>query len=143
MYIKVEEGQSIFPFKDFNESHQYLNVEGLAELGIYKVEVIDNRVEGKDYEVGEPYFENGWKVSYVETGNMSLDLDLIAKDIRKERDRRIEKEVWKYERNARELRLGLIPTDNIAELDVYIQALADITTQETFPLNIKWPEKPE
>lgn len=56
--------------------------------------------------------------------------------VRADRDRRIAAEAWKYERNAREVRLGLTPTDDIVALDKYVQALADLPA--SWP-NIKWP----
>ena len=46
---------------------------------------------------------------------------------------------WRYLRYDRELRLGLTPTDDIQKLDLYMQALADIT-QQPDPFNITWPE---
>lgn len=58
--------------------------------------------------------------------------------VRVERNAKMNEMQWRYERNARQVRLGLIPTDDIAILDSYMQALADITTQED-PFNIIWP----
>jgi hypothetical protein len=64
--------------------------------------------------------------------------DILWQQIREERTRRIESVEWRYNRYARETRLGITPTDDITALDTYIQALADITEQED-PTNITWP----
>jgi hypothetical protein len=59
-------------------------------------------------------------------------------NIRKLRDDTIASMDWRFDRYNSEIRLGLTPTDNIVQLDEYIQALRDITKQEN-PLNIIWP----
>lgn len=66
----------------------------------------------------------------------------LAIGIRAARDWRIAEIAWRYERIARQKRLGLTPTDDIAELDKYVQDLADITLQSTFPQSVIWPEVP-
>ncbi len=68
--------------------------------------------------------------------------DQLAASIRAERDRKIADVTWRYERIARQERLGISPTDNITALDAYVQALADITLQATFPQSVTWPEVP-
>ena len=45
---------------------------------------------------------------------------------------------WRYHRYHRQVRLNVTPTDDIVELDTYIQALADVTAQSD-PFNITWP----
>jgi hypothetical protein len=45
-------------------------------------------------------------------------------------------------RNLSETRQGLDTTDNIADLDSYIQKLRDITSSTTNPLEVSWPSKP-
>lgn len=62
-----------------------------------------------------------------------------ATAVRAERDARISAVSWRYERNAREARLGIPFTDDIAELDEYIQTLADVPEQEGFPFQVAWP----
>jgi hypothetical protein len=59
--------------------------------------------------------------------------------IRQTRDRMMANYDWRYTRYEREVRLGLTPTDDIVQLDAYMQALADITQQED-PYNIVWPD---
>lgn len=66
----------------------------------------------------------------------------LAASIRAVRDGKIADIAWRYERIARQERLGITPTDNIAALDAYVQALADITLQPTFPQSVTWPELP-
>lgn len=68
--------------------------------------------------------------------------DELAASIRAVRDRKIADIAWRYERTARQERLGITPTDNISALDAYVQALADITLQATFPQSVEWPEVP-
>ena len=65
----------------------------------------------------------------------------LAAKVRAERDARINTVTWRYERQARETRLGIPLTDDIAELDAYIQALADVPEQEGFPSQVVWPEQ--
>lgn len=62
-----------------------------------------------------------------------------APAMRMRRDSMIDSVAWRYERHARELRLGLTPTDNIGALDTYTQALADVPNQTGFPNIIVWP----
>lgn len=58
--------------------------------------------------------------------------------IRGERDNRMSSFEWRYTRYDRQVRLGETPVDDIALMDTYMQALADITIQ-TDPFNIIWP----
>lgn len=62
-------------------------------------------------------------------------------EIRDARDVKIKEVEWKVFRYQSEIRLGLTPTDNIQQLDEYIQALRDITKQED-PYSISWPSIP-
>ena len=63
----------------------------------------------------------------------------IAKKLREIRDNTIKSLSWRYERHAREIRLGLDPTDDIAVLDNYAQELADVPQQPGFPKTVNWP----
>lgn len=62
--------------------------------------------------------------------------------VRAERSRRMAAFQWRLERHAREVRLGVAPTDDIAALDGYMQALADITTAFQTPADVVWPSEP-
>jgi hypothetical protein len=64
----------------------------------------------------------------------------LAATIRAERDERINAVTWRYERHAREMRLGIPFTDDIAELDEYVQDLADVPEQAGFPQSVEWPD---
>lgn len=58
--------------------------------------------------------------------------------IRTIRDGTIANMAWRVERCLSEIRLGLPTTDDLQELDAYIQALRDVTLQPD-PFNITWP----
>ena len=60
-------------------------------------------------------------------------------EVRQIRDAKIKAVEWRVMRNLSETRLGLTPTDNITDLDNYIQALRDVTQQENFA-DIVYPE---
>lgn len=66
----------------------------------------------------------------------------LAEAVRAERDALMATFQWRLDRHAREVRLGLTPTDDVAVLDAYMQALADITLQPTFPATVTWPAIP-
>jgi len=60
--------------------------------------------------------------------------------VRKQRDELMLKHGWRVARHARERRLGLTPKENLATVDGYMQALADITDAAD-PFLIQWPEE--
>lgn len=60
-------------------------------------------------------------------------------DIRETRDAKIKEVEWRVMRNLSETRQGLDTTDNITDLDTYIQKLRDITSTTTNPLEVSWP----
>jgi len=64
-------------------------------------------------------------------------IDLLTQ-IRETRDRLMSEFEWRYSRYDRQVRLGLPTSDNIENLDNYMQALADITLQTDLE-NIVWP----
>ena len=59
-------------------------------------------------------------------------------DVRSSRKGKFEEVEWRVFRNQSQVRLGITPTDDIADLDAYIQALRDVTSQSD-PYNITWP----
>ena len=60
--------------------------------------------------------------------------------IRKIREDKIKHVEWRVMRNLSETRQGVTPTtDNISDLDTYIQSLRDITSSTTNPLEVVWP----
>ena len=60
-------------------------------------------------------------------------------EIRFQRDQRMKEFEWRYVRHAREVRLNTTPTDNVDQLDNYMQQLADITTTFQQPGDVIWP----
>lgn len=62
--------------------------------------------------------------------------------VRRDRDIRIKDIQWRIERNQRESRLGLEPTDSTQILDQYIQDLCNVPSQAGFPFEVEWPVKP-
>lgn len=84
----------------------------------------------------------GWTDAYIASVIAAEHSDavlLLPSTIRAERDARINAVSWRYERHARELRLGIPTTDSLAVLDAYIQALADVPSQVGFPSSVVWP----
>lgn len=67
-----------------------------------------------------------------------LSINSKWEEIRIQRDNIMKTFEWRYTRHQRQTRLGQTPTDNLLDLDNYMQALADITLQ-TDPFNIVWP----
>lgn len=80
-----------------------------------------------------------WVLEDKTLEELRAETDALWNQIRVERDRRIEEVTWRYERFARYARLGLEQIDAIEDLDVYIQALADIPQTQTDPYDIVWP----
>lgn len=62
-------------------------------------------------------------------------------EVRAHRDRLLSELDWRIMRYQSQLRLGIIPTDDISILDAYAQALRDVTLQ-TDPDGIQWPPVP-
>lgn len=65
-----------------------------------------------------------------------------ADDIRAERDRLIESVRWRIERHSDELALGSEPSEPLAPLLQYTQALRDVPQQAGFPESVEWPQCP-
>jgi hypothetical protein len=70
---------------------------------------------------------------------LQAETDALWNQIRDDRDNRIAAVAWRYERYARHQRLGIKQVDEIKDLDIYIQSLADIPQTQTDPYNIVWP----
>lgn len=72
--------------------------------------------------------------------DLRLWLDII---VRPERDNKMNAFEWRCARHEREIRLGQPTTDNIADLDAYMQALADLPASlTTVTDSIPWPQEP-
>lgn len=63
----------------------------------------------------------------------------ILLQVRQVRDQLMRDFEWRYTRYFRQQRLGINTTDSLAALDTYMQALADITTQEDLS-QVIWPQ---
>lgn len=107
------------------------------------VEIPQKQYEGllEDQTIGKVIKadENGFPVA-AEPAPPSVEQ--LANVVRVDRDQRIAAVTWRYERNAREVRLRLKTTDDINTLDAYVQALADVPEQAGFPTSIDWPVMP-
>lgn len=64
--------------------------------------------------------------------------DDLLYSVRQKRDNLMKEFEWRYVRYQRQVRMGLPTTDIIENLDVYMQALADITATEDLT-NLVWP----
>ena len=104
-----------------------LELGGIIELRGCFTEVV--REDGISYEC----------VYYRTTDRTATFATLHAQAVREERDALIADVTWRYERYARETRLGMATTDDIGKLDAYIQALCNIPDQAGFPHNVVWP----
>jgi hypothetical protein len=58
--------------------------------------------------------------------------------VRRQRDQLMRDNDWRYLRYQRQQRTGTATADDLAKVDAYMQALADITSQVD-PYNIIWP----
>lgn len=74
------------------------------------------------------------EIAAAEAANLAAQWQWVRQD----RDQRMKDFEWRYTRYYRQQRLNVTPTDQIANLDTYMQALADIT-QQADPFNIVWP----
>lgn len=72
------------------------------------------------------------------------DVDLwLDRVVRPQRDAKMNVFEWRYARHARDLRQGNTPVDAIADLDAYMQALADLPeTLTAIQDPIPWPQAP-
>ena len=81
-----------------------------------------------------------WQTVLLTESEISARNEQRWRDIRLTRDQRIERVEWRIMRHQSETRQGITTTtDNISDLDTYIQALRDITSTTTNPLEVVWP----
>lgn len=88
---------------------------------------------------GNSVIENRAIIQKIEQIPEPPSQDLLLERVRTIRDQKMRNFEWRYNRYHRQVRLNLPTTDNIEDLDQYMQALADITTQEDLS-NPVWPE---
>lgn len=119
-------------------------IEQNPELEVYPAITISiDPEEQRVKTLAEPRIEDG-KIVWAEIVNLT-DADKQARlaDFKRIAEQRrtylFNQLSWRYERYNREVRLGLATSDNIADLDAYAQALADISKQPGWPKSIVWP----
>ena len=83
-----------------------------------------------------------WEVVDLTTEEINAIVQQQWAEVRETRDAKIKEVEWRVMRNLSETRQGLDTTDNIIDLDTYIQALRDITSSTTNPLQVSWPSIP-
>ena len=120
--------------------------EQLAEFNLVSVVVPDRRItDAYDYIAQTPQLiDNQWQVTWEKDLQTPEDIIAIrtqnvARSQRITRDQLIKEVQWRFERYARLQRMGQPQVDDIAKLDTYVQALADISAQKDWPFNVTWP----
>lgn len=80
-----------------------------------------------------------WNVVGLSTSEIDYNILQEWSSVRDVRNKMIDDIEWRISRYQSEVRLGITTTtDNISNLDTYVQALRDITKQSD-PYNITWP----
>jgi len=80
-----------------------------------------------------------WEVVSLTAEEINSRTAELWTEVRETRDLKINEVEWRVMRNLSETRQGIDTTDNITDLDTYIQALRDITSTTTNPLEVSWP----
>ncbi len=110
--------------------------EEIADAGYVAVDVApsyDNKTQKLVWNSGS------WEVISLTDEEIAANDALLWKEIRETRDSKINEVEWRVMRNLSETRIGITTTtDNISNLDTYIQELRDIS-KHTDPENITWP----
>lgn len=119
-------------------------IEQNPELEVYPAITISiDPEEQRVITLAEPRIEDG-KIIWAEIVNLTdADKELRLADFKRLAEQRrahlFNCLSWRYERHSRESRMGLPFSDNLADLDAYAQALADISKQPGYPKTITWP----
>jgi hypothetical protein len=116
--------------------------EEIADAGF---KIVPNKPETTLAQASEWDYEFGrWKITsfseeQIQRNIASRSLMEINK-MRARRDEMMKEFEWRYARYHRQVRLGLPPTDNLAAMDTYMQALADLPNLDGLDgMNIPWP----
>ena len=80
-----------------------------------------------------------WQIVSLTEGEISDRNSQRLSELREARDEKIKEVEWRVMRNLSETRQGLSTTDNISDLDTYIQALRDIPDSATRLSEVVWP----
>lgn len=110
--------------------------------GYQEVLVAPYPQDGKIYRIGPARIEGDVLVAdWLDVPDLTYAQRIIVKSRleRENRDARIKAIEWRYARYSRNARTGAAQQDDIGKLDVYVQALADVPSQEGFPWQINWP----
>ena len=87
---------------------------------------------------------SNWEVVSLTSEEISARTARHWDEVRQTRDEKIRDCEWRIFRYQSEVRIGVTTTtDNINELDTYIQALRDITTTNSDPISVSWPSVPD
>lgn len=147
------ENSQIFGVYDFlpqnwkNISNFYLidDWNKLNELGWYKIEKIIPDYHISVYKIDNPkhHFENGIAYETYDLIELPKEKEPSPWDlIIQERDKRIHNFQWRIMRYQTEIGSGMEPTENIDEMNLYIDSLNRVTEQSDVT-NIVWPEYTE
>ena len=83
-----------------------------------------------------------WNVTQLSDPEVQYIIDQEWFSVMEKRNILIQNIEWRIMRHQSEVRLGITTTtDNISDLDTYVQELRDITDQPD-PFNIVWPNPP-
>lgn len=83
-----------------------------------------------------------WAVIDLSEEEIEHNIEKQWSRVRRIRDSRIQAIEWRVLRHLSEIRLGLTPTEPIEPIDQYIQELRNITTTNTDPYSVNWPNEP-
>lgn len=119
--------------------------EDLDDAGWIQVEDPPSPVVASDQGTGPGGGNTAQKLTWT-----GVDWKIVDKDeqehqeqwvrVREYRDKLIEEFEWKIYRYESEVRQGVTPTDDISEMDTYVQALRDVPQQDVeSPWHVVWP----
>ena len=120
-----------------------LEEEELREKGFVKIVRDTTPFNPETHRMSDfPWYtvENGNVIEHRDISEIPVPTrDELLYNVRLERDRKMKDFEWRYTRYERQVRLGITPTDNLADMDAYMQDLADITLIEDLN-NLVFPE---
>jgi hypothetical protein len=71
-----------------------------------------------------------------------LDNELKWREIRVEREKRMQEVLWRVDRYNQQVAINATPSENITPVLTYIQALRDLPQSGQDPFELNWPAKP-
>lgn len=71
-----------------------------------------------------------------------LDNELKWREIRVEREKRMQEVLWRVDRHNQQVAINATPSEDIAPVLTYIQALRDLPQSGQDPFELNWPAKP-